>query len=93
MKHVAPCTGCNHRPEGIRQQQAPVITYTSQAVSFTQFMKWNLSLTVNKKKMKNIKYLYFVIMTNKATSLQATLTQSQSLTAVQMSELPITQQG
>lgn len=45
-----------------------------------------------KKKMKNIKYLYFVIMTNKATSLQATLTQSQSLTVLQMSELPITRQ-
>jgi len=31
-------------------------------------------------------------MTSKATSLQATLTQSQSLTAVQMAKLPITQQ-
>lgn len=44
------------------------------------------------KKVRNIQYVYFVIMTNTATSLQATLTQSQSLTAVQMVKLPITQQ-
>lgn len=92
-RHLIPanCTNYPHMPMQLLFAVCEMKFTTDQTKKKKTQTKQQKNHGKTNPKMKKKKKVYFVIMTNKAPSLQASLTQSPSLTAGQMAEPAITQ--